>query len=361
MGDRIPLESKDMNVISGSDSDSSDDDSPPKIRKTRSTRSVRSTLAANPSAKPVPFLKKQVSVYSTRVTKCLEDLKSGRIQLCIDKDEEEIPKADPQQPDVKTDNRVPVVALDDSKDDLECSHVATPESSFVRSRSPTPPPTPDSTVTHKSTRTRRMNRNMKKALKTLEGMKDTIRVHSSSEDEDLVIVSHLCSPTPETTSMTAKIRYKSKIYKYSMMKADTFQSIKTRLAGDIDVEEDHLFLMLADRNILPTDTPISIGLHIADILDCHLYSPGVLDMLEEDIPARDAISLYVQCSNRKNKVLIKISKHQALRKLMSTYATKVKTELSYLKFMFDGEDISPSMTPEMLEMEDMDTIDAIEL
>ncbi|XP_046578928.1 NFATC2-interacting protein-like isoform X2 [Haliotis rubra] len=253
MGDRLPLESRDMNVISGSDSDSSDADSPPKIRKTRSTRSVRSTLAANPTAVPVPFPKKQVSVYSTRVTKCLEDLKSGRIQLCIDKDEEEI--VDPLQPDVKANNRVPIVTLDESKDDLECSHVTTPESSFVRSRSPTPPPTPDSTVTQKPTRTRRMNRNMKKALQTLEGMKDTIRVHSSSEDEDLVIISHLSSPAPETTSMTAKIRYKSKIYKYSMRKADTFQSIKTRLAGDIDVEEDHLFFMLADRNILPTETP----------------------------------------------------------------------------------------------------------
>ncbi|XP_048252318.1 NFATC2-interacting protein-like isoform X2 [Haliotis rufescens] len=361
MGDRLPLESRDMNVLSESDSDSSDADSPPKIRKTRSTRSVRSILASNPTTVPPVLPKKQVSVYSTRVTKCLEDLKSGRLQLCIDKDEEETPIVEKPKQDVKTDRRVPSITLDDSKDDLDCTNLTTPESSFVRSRSPTPPPTPDSIVTQKPTRTRRMNRHMKKALRTLEGMKDTIRVeHSSSEDDDLVLVGHLSSPAPETTSMTAKIRYKSKIFKYSMMKADTFQSIKTRLAGDIEEEEDHLFFMVADRNILPTDTPISISLHIADIIDCHLYSPGMLDM-GEDIPARDAVSLYVQCSNRKNKILIKVNKHQALRKLMSSYATKVKTELSYLKFMFDGEDILPSMTPEELEMEDMDTIDAIEV
>jgi len=59
------------------------------------------------------------------------------------------------------------------------------------------------------------------------------------------------------------------------------------------------------------------------------------------------------------EVHFRVKKTSALRKLMSAYCERQGQDVSALEFLFDGDRIRPEQTPEELEMEDGDSIDAM--
>ena len=60
-----------------------------------------------------------------------------------------------------------------------------------------------------------------------------------------------------------------------------------------------------------------------------------------------------------NEVYFKVKKTTQLKKLMDAYCSRVGKEPGSIRFLFDGERIQPTSTPENLEMEDEDEIDAM--
>ncbi|PVV04327.1 hypothetical protein BB560_001179 [Smittium megazygosporum] len=58
-------------------------------------------------------------------------------------------------------------------------------------------------------------------------------------------------------------------------------------------------------------------------------------------------------------IFFKIKKSTRLEKLMHAYCERTGTTINSVRFLFDGQRLSPSNTPAELEMEDGDTIDAM--
>merc|ERR1719353_2549779 len=59
------------------------------------------------------------------------------------------------------------------------------------------------------------------------------------------------------------------------------------------------------------------------------------------------------------EVHFRVKKTTALRKLMGAYCDRQGQDMSALEFLFDGDRIRPEQTPEELEMDDGDSIDAM--
>lgn len=59
-----------------------------------------------------------------------------------------------------------------------------------------------------------------------------------------------------------------------------------------------------------------------------------------------------------NEVQFKIKRNTPLSKLMNAYAARLGVGVDTYKFMFDGHRLQKDDTPDSLDMEDMDCIDA---
>merc|ERR1712166_460076 len=60
-----------------------------------------------------------------------------------------------------------------------------------------------------------------------------------------------------------------------------------------------------------------------------------------------------------NEVYFKVKKSTQFSKVMSAYCKKVGADMDNVRFLFDGQRIRPDHTPEDLDMEDEDEIDAM--
>ncbi|XP_059660164.1 small ubiquitin-related modifier 1-like [Cornus florida] len=60
-----------------------------------------------------------------------------------------------------------------------------------------------------------------------------------------------------------------------------------------------------------------------------------------------------------NEVFFRIKRSTQLRKLMTAYCDRQSVELTSIAFLFDGRRLRPEQTPDELEMEDGDEIDAM--
>ncbi|KAB2636571.1 small ubiquitin-related modifier 1-like [Pyrus ussuriensis x Pyrus communis] len=60
-----------------------------------------------------------------------------------------------------------------------------------------------------------------------------------------------------------------------------------------------------------------------------------------------------------NEVFFRIKHTTQLKKLMTAYCDRQSVDLNSVAFLFDGRRLRPEQTPEELEMEDGDEIDAM--
>ncbi|KAJ4728472.1 Small ubiquitin-related modifier [Melia azedarach] len=60
-----------------------------------------------------------------------------------------------------------------------------------------------------------------------------------------------------------------------------------------------------------------------------------------------------------NEVFFRIKRSTQLRKLMNAYCDRQSVELNSIAFLFDGRRLRAEQTPDELEMEDGDEIDAM--
>ncbi|ORZ27135.1 ubiquitin-related domain-containing protein [Lobosporangium transversale] len=77
-----------------------------------------------------------------------------------------------------------------------------------------------------------------------------------------------------------------------------------------------------------------------------------------DVTSPEHINLKVVGQDQ-SEVFFKIKRSTALKKLMDAYCDRQGKALNSVRFLYDGERIQPTNTPNELEMEDGDSIDVM--
>lgn len=73
-------------------------------------------------------------------------------------------------------------------------------------------------------------------------------------------------------------------------------------------------------------------------------------------PSENQVSIKV--TDGKAEVFFKIKKHASLSRLMDAFCKRQGHSTDNVRFLFDGVAVKPSDTPESLDMEDNDVIEA---
>ncbi|OVA01627.1 Ubiquitin domain [Macleaya cordata] len=71
------------------------------------------------------------------------------------------------------------------------------------------------------------------------------------------------------------------------------------------------------------------------------------------------INLKVKANDGGNEVFFRIKRSTQLRKLMTAYCDRQSVDINSIAFLFDGRRLRAEQTPDELEMEDGDEIDAM--
>ncbi|XP_005110173.1 uncharacterized protein LOC101852655 [Aplysia californica] len=233
----------------------------------------------------------------------------------------------------------------------------------ARVRSPTPPPTLD--VKAPNAKKKRLNKKLTKAFNALVSAQVTLndppvtpirntRRGRKSAASDIILVEE---ESPQKIDMVVKVRFLSKVHRIKMKLIEPFQWLVSRLSEELGEEEHELSLFLQDKPLLLKTSPKDIGLTVADIIEC--YCIAARD--EDDDGDEDAIDLYIQCSDRRTRVMMRAKKRLPLSDVMQRYATRMGLDESKIKFSFDGEDVNSRDTPDKLDMDSDDVLDAVVL
>lgn len=67
--------------------------------------------------------------------------------------------------------------------------------------------------------------------------------------------------------------------------------------------------------------------------------------------------LNIKVTDNNNEVFFKIKRTTRLEKLMSAFCDRQGKSLGSVRFLFDGQRVQPSDTPDSLEMQDSDTLE----
>ncbi|XP_078729763.1 NFATC2-interacting protein-like isoform X2 [Lampetra fluviatilis] len=178
-------------------------------------------------------------------------------------------------------------------------------------------------------------------------------VDTSGLDDSFSLVPPPDAPKEE---VTAKVRCQSKVHRIKLLHDECFHSVISHIAITLEVEPARVSLFLHEKEISPTDTPLSVQLSITDIIEC---------IITKSAPAREgpthkpanAIALKVQSTEKNSTQIITIGKTEPLSVLMEKYTASVGSGKQRLMFLLDGEDLDGTSTPHELDLEDGDLID----
>ncbi|XP_078598702.1 NFATC2-interacting protein-like isoform X1 [Branchiostoma floridae x Branchiostoma japonicum] len=242
---------------------------------------------------------------------------------------------------------------------------------MAREQSPSPPPPPSfDTLLHDVGRLRatKARKGTEKVLRGVDAALQTVRRTAepaglSSPSSFSLDSSGLASPvTPVDREITVKVRSRSSgagVHRINMRMSERFEKLFQCMSEREGAPTDRVLLVLRDYTIQQTDTPQSIGLHIADIIDCSISNASMaVEEEEEETSTEGKLELKIQGKERKTEKSFAVDKSEKLQRIMQEYADFRQLPLSRLHFKFDGESVSPDDTPEDLDMEGGETIDA---
>ncbi|OWF44280.1 NFATC2-interacting protein-like [Mizuhopecten yessoensis] len=363
-----------------SDSDSSDENTP--VKKTnpnRRPRGLASRLKLQNSEIPSDLTAQETAIYSTQVNKCFSS-KSGSIPLNHELITNQVSNGSDVEEETgsilsckqrKISTRQTRHVDDDlfilDEDDLICTSPST-TTPVVPLKSPSPPPGPPSpprAMVHaeQARRKPRMTKAVKEALCNLSQTKTQLHVNRSTESELNTSDVTICTDTEDDVLML-KVKHGTDTYRLPVMENDFFKQILTNLSQRLEVAESQILLIHNDVTISPGDTPRSLGLTTADIIDCHInreeWTAPATDF-NDSLDDINRITLYIQIRNDRHKMEFKLDKTSPLDGLIHQYATKTGKDPSNLRLMFDGESVDLRDSADNLEIEDGYTLDLIQV
>lgn len=151
-----------------------------------------------------------------------------------------------------------------------------------------------------------------------------------------------------------KLRWKGMIKRIPMKKTQPFQCVISDLARQNGVAESRIMLCLNDMTIALHETPKTLNLTIADIIEGYLIAEGEKVEVAE---AADTIELKVQSKTSKAPKTYKIRMSEPLSDLARQYALDNNCDVDKVSFKFDGDGLDLESTPEDLELENGFCID----
>ncbi|GJN12868.1 hypothetical protein PR202_ga31185 [Eleusine coracana subsp. coracana] len=81
---------------------------------------------------------------------------------------------------------------------------------------------------------------------------------------------------------------------------------------------------------------------------------------DEKKPAGDGVHINLKVKSQDgNEVFFRIKRSTQLKKLMNAYCDRQSVDMKAMVFLFDGRRLNSEQTPDQLEMEDGDEIDAM--
>ncbi|TMW85248.1 hypothetical protein EJD97_023444 [Solanum chilense] len=81
---------------------------------------------------------------------------------------------------------------------------------------------------------------------------------------------------------------------------------------------------------------------------------------EDKKPGGDQVHINLKVKNKDgNEVFFRIKRSTQLKKLMNAYCDRQSVDFNSIAFLFDGRRLRGEQTPDELEMEDGDEIDAM--
>ncbi|XP_071157134.1 NFATC2-interacting protein-like [Mytilus edulis] len=255
-----------------------------------------------------------------------------------------------------------VIPLEDDEDFPSTPKWAKSTADLVKSPTPPPPPSPPTGIAQQFLKKKRMSKALKNAIRNICDAKEHLITEErvrGPDDQDVVCVE---DDYGEDT-LTVRIKYGADTFRYPMKKGELFKRVIQEVASKLDVNSNKILFLLNDRTIHSHDSPKSLGLQVADILYCHVSREerSILDDSSCTFEWTDSIQLFVQSKMSKHKEEYTISKNQPLDAILRKYSIKTNTDISKLKFQFDGEDLSVDDTPNDLDLEDGYCLDIIHL
>ncbi|CAL1682926.1 unnamed protein product [Lasius platythorax] len=158
-----------------------------------------------------------------------------------------------------------------------------------------------------------------------------------------------------------KVLWRSnRIDRLNMHRYDNFEKIFQYYADLEKVSVNEILIMKKEKIINRTDTPASLKLSIIDILDGGIVNPG-MNVLSEDKDKNNGddniCTIKVQTANKKQSLTIPLKRDQQFKTLFANCAEQLGVKENSLKLYFDGEQIGPTDTPELLDLEGEACID----
>ncbi|XP_078508430.1 NFATC2-interacting protein isoform X3 [Lissotriton helveticus] len=239
---------------------------------------------------------------------------------------------------------LPLYELTDSEDEtLEMSSAEN-----KRNKSPSPPP---ASLSPK----RRRGRAYKKISEVNAKLKDLDMLRSptsqalpnDSDDEVILVDSSI------TQEITLKVRRHSKLYRVSMQMSDSLHTVVDQMASTLKVNSSQILLMLRDEELRPSDTPRTLNLTIADIIDCVVLS----QTMEQNPDGNDNITLRIQGQEKQSHFSVTLRRTEPLKVLMEKYKQAKGLQGRKVSFLFEGQKLTARSTPEQLGMEPDDVIE----
>ncbi|ESP04725.1 hypothetical protein LOTGIDRAFT_237262 [Lottia gigantea] len=310
---------------------SSDEDSPPRIKKQKSsTLRGRGLAGLMKECQPHSDSEEeeeednepsQFNIYSSKVERCLGNVKTKNYLLDISLVDEDVEEPLEEVPVLcnSADLSEDVIEVCKQRPDFDDSLASTSTEDISSLDEFSPLPSVGAPRHTKQLQSALNILNRAKDLVSIDGLNTSLILDQDGSQEILITGA---SPVIEKEDILVKVVHKGKAHRINIKK-------------------------------------------LTDIIDCHINentSENVSDgqNLQTDYNVRNAIVLCVQSQVRNSKVDITVDKTEPIRNLLEKYAAEKQLDISKLVFKFDGDDVNPNDTPEDLDMDDNDCIDVID-
>ncbi|XP_075774058.1 NFATC2-interacting protein isoform X3 [Pelodiscus sinensis] len=172
-------------------------------------------------------------------------------------------------------------------------------------------------------------------------------------EDDVILVEPPPSPAPRQLQL--KVRCRTEIHRIAMETSQPLQLVVEHMARRLQVRPGQILLLLRDVELAPGSTPQTLGLGVADIIDC------VVDVAAGEPGARPGpgeLRLTVRGQEKDSQLTLTVPRAEPLHGLMERYQQAMGLGGRQLRFFFDGQRLAGTRTPEQLGMEPDDVIEA---
>ncbi|XP_045601228.2 NFATC2-interacting protein [Procambarus clarkii] len=204
------------------------------------------------------------------------------------------------------------------------------------------------------------NRNTKKALNCLKALSKEYEKEKLIEDSINLSITTLLGEDDDNPEITLRVKWGSDYLRMPLKVLQKFSHLYQELAERFSVSVSQIVLSYKDKVISSELCPKDLGITIADIIEGGIQSKASdnTQMLENNGP--DSVCLKIQNADRKGAISIFINRYDKMIVMMHRYADEKNINIDKLKFLFDGEILNPSDTPQSLDLDGGECIDVYE-